>query len=39
MIPLLSDLATITIWTAVPIALLTVVIRVAWRRGKHVEEP
>ena len=37
--PLLSDLTAITIWTAVPFVVLTTLIRLAWRRGKHVEEP
>lgn len=37
--PLLSDLTAITIWTAVPFVVLTAVIRLAWRRGRNVEEP
>ena len=39
MTPLLSDLTAITIWSTISIAVLTVVIRLAWRRGKDVEEP
>jgi hypothetical protein len=39
MTPLLSDLTAITLWTAVPFVVLTALIRWAWRRGKHVEEP
>jgi preprotein translocase subunit SecG len=37
--PLLSDLTAITIWTAVPFIALTMIIRLVWRHGKHVEEP
>jgi hypothetical protein len=37
--PLLSDLTAMTIWTAVPFVVLTAVIRLAWRRGRSVEEP
>jgi hypothetical protein len=39
MTPLLSYLTEVTIWTAVPMAVLTLLIRLAWRRGKNVEEP
>jgi hypothetical protein len=39
MSPLLSDLTAITIWTAVAIVILTLLIRLVWRRGKDVEEP
>jgi ABC-type uncharacterized transport system permease subunit len=39
MSPLLSDLTVITIWTAVPMVIMTTLIRVVWRHGKHVEEP
>ncbi len=39
MTPLLSDLTGITIWTAVPIVVLTIIIRLVWRRGKNLEEP
>ena len=39
MSPLLSDLTIVTIGAAVLIGVLTAVIRLAWRRGKRVEEP
>lgn len=37
--PLLGSLTAITIWSAVSIVVLTIVVRYMWRRGKHVEEP
>ena len=39
MSPILADLTVVTIWTALPVILLTFLIRVAWRRKKDVEEP